>query len=167
LSAAKLQVNYERLKRMALTMGVLTETRYAFWHYKTLNDEYDLAHKQTINAEALYQYNRARRMASLTSTQKVIMAKLHLLTTEMDEQLIVSDLAKALGELFLSMGTDILPMDVGNESVPVLRLRIRDNFILSKTYDFNNYINETYAHIFPVMVPVVAHSYVKKETHVI
>ncbi len=167
LSAAKLQVNYEKLKRMALTMGVLTETRYAFWHYKTLNDEYDLAHKQTINARALYQYNRTRRMASLGSTQKVILAKLHLLATEMDEQLIVSDLSKALGELFLSIGTDILPMDVGNESVPELTLRIKENFILSKTYNFNNYINETYAHIFPCLLPVAAHPCVKKQAHVI
>src|SRR5579872_664089 len=60
-SAAKYQVNYETFKRIALTFGVLTETRYAYWHFRTLADEYALVHQQTINARELYKLNKNRK----------------------------------------------------------------------------------------------------------
>ncbi|MDR3491414.1 MAG: TolC family protein [Gammaproteobacteria bacterium] len=147
-TTAKIQVKYEKLKRMALTITVLTETRYAYWHYQTLSEEYAIAHKQTENAEALYTLNHNRELASLASNQQVILAKLHALTSRMDEDLLLSDLSTALGELYLSTGSDILPVDVENKSIPELTKLIKDNFALQKVLDFNKYIDNTYATLF-------------------
>jgi outer membrane protein TolC len=153
--AAQLEVKYEKLKRMALTVAVLTETRYAYWHYTTLRDEYVIVHKQVINSEALYKLNRNRQLASLASDQQVILAKLRVITTKMDEQLLLSDLSTALGELYLSIGADILPIDVEDQSIPVLTAKIRETFTLDKTLDINTYINRTYADYFTpkIMAP--------------
>jgi multidrug efflux system outer membrane protein len=154
--AAKLQVKYETLKRMALTVAVLTETRYAYWHYQTLSDEYTVAHKQTLNAEAIYTLNHNRKLASLASDQQVILAKLHVLTSKMDEQLLLSNLSTALGELYLSSGSDLLPVDVDNQSVADLMQIIQERFALDKVRNFNEYIDTTYAEIFAKKVPEIA-----------
>jgi multidrug efflux system outer membrane protein len=153
--AAKLQVKYETIKRMALTIAVLTETRYAYWHYEALSEEYAIAHKQTQNAEAIYKLNSDRRLASLASDQQVILAKLHSLTSKMDEQLLQADLSTALGELYLSCGADILPIDVEDQSVPELTKIIQQNFAFDKIHDFNTYVNNTYKEVFSKQVGAI------------
>src|SRR5438046_5730561 len=106
MRTAKTQVQYEKLKLMALTFTVLTETRYAFSHYESLLNEYEIARKQTQTAYAIYKLNRNRELASLASNQQVILAELKALTAKMDENLLQSDLSTALGELYLSVGSD-------------------------------------------------------------
>lgn len=148
LNTAKAQVEYEKLKLMALTLTVLTETRYAYTHYQTLSKEYDVAHKQTINAEELYVLTKNREQASLASMQQVILAKLRAITTKMDENLLLADLSTALGELYLSMGTDIISVDMDNPSLSVVAKTIKQNFALQNTMDLSNYVNNTYNELF-------------------
>lgn len=139
---------HERLKLMALTMTVLTETRYAFSHYVTLSKEYAVAHQQTVNAQKLFQLMRERNLASLASTQQVILAKLKYITTKMDEDLLLSDLSTTLGELYLSMGADILPTDLDDKSVDMLASKIKQNLVQTHTMDVNDYVNEQYKKLF-------------------
>jgi len=150
--AAKLGVKYEELKRMALTITVLTETRYAYWHYRSISNEYQLAHKQTLNAEALFTLNKNREIASTASDQQVILAELNAITTKMDEQLLMSDLSTALGELYLSTGSDLLTIDMETQSIPELTKLIKQNFILENTLNFNEFINHQYAILFPTPI---------------
>lgn len=170
--AAKLQVKYEKLKRMALTVAVLTETRYAYWHYQTLSNEYSLARKQTQNANAIYTLNKNRQLASLASEQQVLLAKMRAITSRMDEELLLSDLSTALGELYLSSGFDLLPIDIEDQTIPELTQKIRRSFALNKTVDFKKYIDETYHELFsrsacrvtPQKKTVIAHTVQKATT---
>jgi len=146
--AADTQVQYEQLKLMALTMTALTETRYAYSHYETLRREYTIAHKQTENANALFTLNRNRHSASLASEQQVILAKLHTLTTKMDEDLLLSDLSTSLGELYSSAGFDILPIDIANRPLKEVTYLIGQNFSLQDTWNFSNYVDVSYKKIF-------------------
>ncbi len=148
LSTAKTQAEYEKLKLMALTLAILTETRYAYTHFQTLNKEYDVAHKQTINATELYILTKNRERASLASTQQVILAKLRAITTQMDEDLLLSDLSTALGQLYLSIGTDIIPIDMNNASLPTVTNTIKQNFALQNTMDLTRYVDNTYKELF-------------------
>jgi multidrug efflux system outer membrane protein len=148
LETANTQVEYEKLKLMALTLTVLTETRYAFSHYETLRNEYNIAHKQTENANALFELNKNRQLASLASDQQVILAKLRTLTAKMDENLLLSDLSTALGELYLSVGSDLLPLDIGNKSLVEVTQIINRNFIFQNTWNFTSYVNMTYQKLF-------------------
>lgn len=148
LETANTQIEYEKLKLMALTLTVLTETRYAYSHYETLRAEYSIAHKQTENADALFELNKNRRLASLASEQQVILAKLHTLTAKMDEDLLLANLSTALGELYLSAGSDILPLDIGNKPLTEVTQIIGRNFILQNTWDFKGYVDMTYQKMF-------------------
>ncbi len=147
-NTAKLQVKYEQLKLMALTMAALTETRYAFSRYQTLRQEYVIAHKQTENAQEIYKLNRDRQLASLASDQQVILAKLHSLTSQMDEDLLLSDLSVALGELFLSVGEDLLPSEAMSVPLPAATELLRKHFILNNSENFQSFINHAYDKLF-------------------
>lgn len=151
--AAKTQVEFEKLKLMALTMTVLTETRYAFSHYESLRDEYEIAHMQTINADKLFVLNKNRKLASLASDQQVIIAKLHSLAAKMDENLLLSDLSTALGELYLSVGTDILPDDIGEKPLAEMTRIINRNFEQQSTWNFAEYVDKCYRNMFGNSVP--------------
>jgi len=140
---AKIQIKYEKLKRMALTVTALTETRIAYYHYQTLSNEYKVAHKQSINAKAIYMLNYHREMASMASNQQVILAKLKLLTTEMDESLLLSDLSTALGELYLSTGADIVPSNVEGLDIPALTRHIENNFAFNNVLNFDAFTSSS------------------------
>jgi septal ring-binding cell division protein DamX len=162
---AKMQVKYEQLKAMALTMTALTETRYAFAHYQAIHNEYIVAHKQTENATAIYNLNKNRELASLASAQQVILTRLRVITATMEEDLLLSDLSTALGELYLSVGIDILPASVINEPLPIATESLKREFAMRNTINFNYYINATYTKLFTPPVPVIAtHQITKTKT---
>lgn len=148
LETANTQVEYEKLKLMALTVTVLTETRYAYSHYESVRNEYNIALKQTENAKKILTLNQHRMLASLASEQQVITAKLRALTAKMDENLLLSDLSTALGELYLSVGSDILPVDINYRPLNEITQIIHQNFIAQNTWNFKEYVNKTYEKIF-------------------
>ncbi|MBV8801914.1 MAG: TolC family protein [Gammaproteobacteria bacterium] len=151
--ASKLQIKYEQLKLMALTLTVLTETRYAFAHYDSVSKEYLVAHKLTENANALYTLMKNRQRASLASEQQVIIAKLHAITAKMDENLVIADVSTAIGELYISAGFDILPLGIAGKSVAETTAMIKQNFQAQNIRDFKSYVNNTYDELFKKSKP--------------
>lgn len=143
---AKAQIQYEKIKSMAMTMAALTETRYAFVHYQTLRKEYQIAQKQTTNSRAIYTLNQNRRLASIASDQEVILAKLKAIASKMDEDLLLSDLSVALGQLYLSVGLDLLPEDIINKPLPEAKNIVREK--IKQQTNFVAYIDETYKEMF-------------------
>jgi outer membrane protein TolC len=146
--AANTQTKYEQLKLMALTLTVLTETRYAYAHYDSVSKEYIVAHKITENANALYTLMKNRQLASLASNQQVIIAKLHAITSRMDEDLVRADLSTALGELYVSAGFDILPLNITGKPIAETTAMIKQNFSAQNIRNFKSYVNNTYAELF-------------------
>lgn len=143
---AQMQVQYENIKSMAMTMAALTETRYAYTHYLTLSEEYQFAHKQTENARALYKLNQTKRTASVASDQQVILAKLKAITSKMDEDLLLSDLSVALGELYLSVGIDLIPEDIISKPLFEATTTLRNQ--LGQQENFASFINKKYDDLF-------------------
>lgn len=149
--SAKMQAEYEKTKAMALTMAALTGERYAFKHYMTVNNEYRLAHKQTENARAMYTLTKNREKASVASDQQVILAKLKVVTTKIDEDLLLSELSVALRELYLSVGTETVTDDILfkplEEATIILRNQLKEN------RGFVTFINRKYADLFRASTP--------------
>lgn len=148
LDSAEAQIEYEKLKLMAVTLAVLTETRYSYSRYQNLATEYSIARKQTENAEALYRLTENRYQASLANYQQAMISKLKAITSKMDENLLMADLSTALGELYLSVGFDLLPLNVSNQPVPVIVKEIERRFATNNTMDFKSYVNTTYKNLF-------------------
>ena len=144
VDTAKAQIKYEEMKSMALTLAVMTQTRYAYSQYVNLAKEYSIANKQYQNSEALYKLALNRNLASMTSKQDVIYAKLQAMIAKMDRDLILADLSTALGELYLSVGFDVLPVDAYNLPVEETLKYIKNNFDLQRKRNFSEYVNVTY-----------------------
>jgi hypothetical protein len=140
---AKTQFKYEKLKEMAMTMAALVETRYAYKHYITLHQEYQLAHAQTNNAKALYKLSHARQVASVASEQQAMLAKLKFILTKMDEDLLLSDLSVALGQLYLSIGVDIIPECITYQPHDEAKIILRNQL----QHDFVSFVDKKYAAI--------------------
>ncbi len=139
---------YEQIKQMALTLGILTETRYAFSRYQSLRNEYYVAKNQTQTAYALYELAKNREEASLASSRQVILARIHALTKKMDEDLLLSDLSKARGELYLSAGFDMLPLGISDKPLPMVIKMIKRSFALQNKMDFKHYVDYVHHKLF-------------------
>lgn len=144
--AADMQVQYEHIKSMAMTMAALTKTRYAYSQYLTLHEEYLLSKKQAQNAQELFKLNLNRKAAAVASEQQVILAKLKAITAKMDENLLLSDLSVSLGELYLSVGVDLIPEEVISKPLPEATAIIRHG--LSNQTNFAEFIDKKYHDLF-------------------
>lgn len=144
-SAAQTQVEYENLKSMALTLAVLTQTRYAYATYVNLAKEYSIANKQAETAHALYKLTYDRNVASMASKQQVVYAQLQSMIARMNKDLVQADLSTALGELYLSAGFDVLPVDSYPQSVDESVRQIKTNFDLQESKGFIQYVDNVYA----------------------
>ncbi len=153
VDSAKSQIKYEELKSMALTLGVMTQTRYAYSQYLSLSKEYAIAKKQAENSEALYKLALNRNLALLTSKQDVVYAKLQSMIAKMDRDLILADLSTALGELYLSAGFDVLPVDAYNRPMNETLEHIKKNFDMQQHRNFAEYVNITYDRLMAKAAP--------------
>lgn len=144
--AAKVQIYFENIKSMAMTMGALTENRQAIFRYQTLSEEYQYATNQAETAREIYILNRDRKLASVASDQQVILAKLNAITAKMDEDLLKSDLAIAIGQLYLTVGTDLVPECIISKPMPeaIDYLRV----YLDQRSNFVTFIDESYYDLF-------------------
>ena len=147
-STAKSKAEYEKLKWMAIVLAVLTETRYACLHFNNLNEEYILAKKPTTNANEMYHLTKIRYQASIDSEQQLIYNKLRAMAAEMDEHVVAADITRSIGELYLSAGIDLLPIDGVDIPFPKLVERIKRKYKQIKLMEFKKYVDITYNNMF-------------------
>lgn len=145
LHSANTQIEYEKMKSMALTLAVLTQTRYAFSKYANLAKEFKIAEKQTKNAQAIYKLTLNRNIAAMASKQQVVYSKLQYMITKMDRDLVLADLSTALGELYLSSGFDVLPVGAYDSSSKQTIKAIHDNLNMQASMNFVEYVDFMYA----------------------
>lgn len=145
---AQTQIKYEQLKSMALTLTVLTEVRLAYFNSHNLAEEYRITKKQVENANALYVLAYQRKRASLGSNQQVILAKMRWITAKMDENLLLADLSTAIGQLYLSAGFDILPINANYLSLSQIERVIKMQAECQAKLDFTQYVDLTYQRLF-------------------
>lgn len=148
IRSVKMQIAYEKLKRLALTVTALTEVRYSLMKYINLKDEFNIVSQQKLSAYNLYKLLEKRQRSSLESEQQVILAGLQSLTSKMDEDLLLADLSTSLGEMYISVGFDVLPQGMFNlpldETIKILQQSMNYQYGLN----FKDYIDVTYKKTF-------------------
>ncbi len=148
LRDAKTQIKFENLKLMALTLGALNETRIAFAHYQNIANEYRVANSQTMSADNLYHHIEHKFSANIASKQQLIYAQIRYIYAKVDELLLVSDVALALGQLYIASGYDVLPLEAthcsSDEVLCIIEKRLKEQECLN----FKDYVNITYDKIF-------------------
>jgi len=148
LREAETQIKFENLKLMALTLGALNETRIAFAHYQNIANECRVAKKQTVNANRLYHYTKNKFSANRASKQQLITTQLQYIYAKVDELLLLSDTALALGELYIASGFDVLPIEATRVSSQEVLCIIEDRLKEQENLSFKAYVDMTYDRIF-------------------
>lgn len=148
LRNVRIQIDYETLKLMALTLGALNETRIAYAHYQNLANEAKVARGQTQNATKYYKYLNNRNKAALASQQQVLLAKLYMIYARIDEMLIMADLTSALGDLYIASGFDVVPVHALARTPDELLCIIKENLAMQDELGFKGYVNVTFNGLF-------------------
>lgn len=133
---------------MALTLSALNETRLAYSHYQNIAQECIVARNQTKNAKKMYTLLKNQNSADLASQQQVVMAQLQVLIAKIDEDLLLANLSEALGELYLSSGFDVLPLEAIGATPPEVLKMIKQNFFIQDNMGFKSYVNSAYQTMF-------------------
>lgn len=148
IKSVQAQAAYEKLKRLALTMTALTEVRYAMTKYISLKEELMVVHQQKLAAYNLYTLLEKRQKSSLESEQQVILAGLQALTAKMDQDLLSADLSTSLGELYISVGFDVLPPGMVNLPLSETTKLLQQSMNCQYGLNFKDYIDVTYKKTF-------------------
>lgn len=108
------------MRRMSLSMAVLTQVRIGIQRYELALAELDFAEENMRVDTKLLDYTRASAASRLDSELEVIRAEARALLTRYQRYVAYSDAQAAWGRVYNSVGLDVLPETIDNHDVSSL-----------------------------------------------
>lgn len=125
IGRAQSDVKVADIRRMALSMAVLTQVDVAFLRYHQSRKEVEIANKEQNVTRRLYsQINTAYR-AQKASELELIQAKTDMLLADLRKDLTEAEYQNAAGQVLSSVGYDVIPILDTGKSVAALTNDIR------------------------------------------
>ncbi len=119
-AAQQAQANTDDMRRIALSMAVLTQVRVGALRYQLALQEVNFSDDSLRVDDHLLAYARAARTASLGSELEVIRAEGRLLLSRYMREAAYSNAQAAWGRLYNSLGFDILPAAIDKDDIKTL-----------------------------------------------
>ena len=117
---AEAQVDVDEMKRMAMSMAVLTQTNVAYQRYQLAKNDYDLAESILTVKTDIASQQSIRAEASVSDELSSIRSKAEVLVAKMQRDLSLAGLQNAVGRTLNSIGMDPLPKEVSGYEIDVL-----------------------------------------------
>jgi outer membrane protein TolC len=117
---AEAQVNVDEMKRMAMSMAVLTQTNVAYQRYQLARNDFDLAESILTVKQDIASQQAIRAAASVSDELSSIRSKAEVLVARMQRDLSLAGLQNAVGRTLNSIGMDPLPKEVSGYEINVL-----------------------------------------------
>lgn len=114
------------MRRMALSMAVLTQVRVGLQRYNLALAELDFAEESLRVDSALLSYSKAASETKLESELEVIRSEARALLAEYQRYVSYSDAQAAWGRLYNSVGLDVLPQALESDDVDTVAQALRD-----------------------------------------
>lgn len=118
--AHEYQNKTDDMRRMALSMAVLTQVRVGLQRYNLSLDELDFAEESLRVDKALLDFANAASVTKLESELELIRAEARALLAEYQRYASYSNAQAAWGRLYNSVGLDVLPEAVDSHDVKTL-----------------------------------------------
>lgn len=115
------QADVDQMRRLALSAAALTQLHVGHQQFLRAQLRYSRAQELNRIEQKLYALTRNAATVNAQSELEQIQAKLSAVYSEMDVYNYYADLQGATANLFVSVGLDLLPQDVLNEDLPVVR----------------------------------------------
>nr|WP_300310305.1 TolC family protein [Halomonas sp.] len=119
-NAQETQGDVDDLRRTALSMAVLTQVRVGALRYHLAREELDYADESLQVDEELLDYAKAAASTSIGSELEVIRAQSRYLLSQYQREAAYSRAQEAWGRLFNSVGLDVLPDSIADDSIQTL-----------------------------------------------
>ena len=114
------QAKVDDLRRMALSMAVLTQVRVGNQRYRLAIDELQFADEGMRVDGRLLDYARAAARTSVDSELEVIRAEARSLLSQYQRYVAYSNAQMAWGQLYNSIGLDVLPNEIDGHDINTL-----------------------------------------------
>lgn len=124
--AHKDQNDTDDLRRMALSMAVLTQVRVGMQRYGLSLSELEFAEESLRVDQRLLNYAQSAAKSQFDSELEVIRSEARALLAEYQRYASYSNAQAAWGRLYSSVGLDILPATVENHDVKTLATAMKD-----------------------------------------
>ena len=119
------QARTDDMRRMALSMAVLTQVRIGVQRYALSLSELDFARQSLTVDQKLLDYARASSKSRMDSELEVIRAEARELLAEYQRYASYSNAQAAWGRLYNSVGLDVLPKTIDDHDVATLAQALR------------------------------------------
>ncbi len=117
---AEAQVDVDEMKRMAMSMAVLTQTNVAYQRYQLAKNDFELAESILTVKRDIASQQTIRAEASVSDELSSIRSKAEVLVAKMQRDLSLAGLQNAVGRTLNSIGMDPLPKEVSGYEIDVL-----------------------------------------------
>jgi len=114
------QAKTDDMRRIALSMAILTQVRVGALRYRLACDEVDFANQSLRVDRSLLDYARAARKTTLGSELEVIRAEGRFLLSRYQREAAYSSAQAAWGRLYNSVGLDVLPEAIEKDDIATL-----------------------------------------------
>ncbi len=124
-AAAESQEKTDDMRRVALSMAILTQVRVGTLRYQLARQEVEFADQSLRVDESLLDYAQAARTTSYGSELELIRAEGRYLLSRYQREAAYSDAQAAWGRLYNSIGLDILPEQIEKHDIQTLAREIQ------------------------------------------
>lgn len=126
------QTKTDDLRRLALSMAILTQVRVGVLRYRLSLQEVEFADESLRVDTSLLDYARAARKTSFGSELEVIRAEGRYLLSRYEREAAYSDAQAAWGRLFNSIGFDVMPDTIQKDDVRTLAQEIEKTVLMQQ-----------------------------------
>jgi outer membrane protein TolC len=126
------QTKTDDLRRLALSMAILTQVRVGVLRYRLSLQEVEFADESLRVDTSLLDYARAARKTSFGSELEVIRAEGRYLLSRYEREAAYSDAQAAWGRLFNSIGFDVMPDTIHKDDVRTLAQEIEKTVLMQQ-----------------------------------
>lgn len=117
---ANSQIDLSKIRRLALSMAVISQTNVARLRFQHARSDYELASKLASVQERIAGHLSAGRQARTVSEGRKIQGEVRSLLSSLQRDMAYADLQATYGGIFASIGADPLPAEMADNSIASL-----------------------------------------------
>jgi hypothetical protein len=126
------QTKTDDMRRLALSMAILTQVRVGVLRYRLSLQEVEFADESLRVDTSLLDYARAASKTSFGSELEVIRAEGRYLLSRYEREAAYSDAQAAWGRLFNSVGFDVMPDAIQKDDIKTLAQEIEKTVLIQQ-----------------------------------
>jgi len=124
MSASEGQVKVDDMRRMALSMAILTQVRVAVERYRLAMSDYEIAEQSRSVDDRMVNYTKAALSSRVDSELELIRAETRAINSAYQHHAAYAAVQNAFGRIYNSVGLEVVPPGLENEPLETIGQRV-------------------------------------------